>query len=338
MQDPTHLVDVPDLPQAWPRADDLGSSVVGGGHAGANTVHLPCGHVFSPCALALHFLVQDMRCPICRVGCKTRMDVACVPGDIRPIYAKKMEQLEEAAGGDVDTTGLLEVFTNMHLQVILRFRRPSSRTPRSNVHAESLIHSRLILREEDIATHMHAIQQLSGQGGAPAGAPEGPAPAPADADAPAPADADADADAPAGAPEGPAPAAHASVMGLFGTHRSFQRIIQSILERQDASSNVVFVLQHPLMPLEISSSEMSVQSAHAALFGVHSGQAQGPVSIPLFCSAISGVEPIAHVHSAFNPTHNTANISVGINLRVMLDMSVYVTQVLDHLSGLADED
>ena len=80
MQDPTHLVDVPDLPQAWPRTDGLGSSVVGGGqagtHAGANTVHLPCGHVFSPCALALHFLVQDMRCPICRVGCKTRMNIA----------------------------------------------------------------------------------------------------------------------------------------------------------------------------------------------------------------------------------------------------------------------
>jgi len=109
-------------------------------------------------------------------------------------------------------------------------------------------------------------------------------------------------------------------------------------ERQDASSNVVLVLQHPLMPLEISSSEMSVQNAHAALFGMHSGQVQGPVSIQLFCSAISGIEPIAHVHSAFNPTHNTANISVGINLCVMLDMSVYVTQVLDHLSGLADED
>jgi hypothetical protein len=270
MQDLTHLVDVPDLPQAWPRADDLASSVVGGGragtHAGANTVHLPCGHVFSPCALALHFLVQDMRCPICRVGCKTRMNIACVPGDIRPLYARKMEQLEEATGVDVDMTGILNLFTNMHLQVLLRFRRQSSRTQRSNVHAESLINSRLILREEDIATHMQAIQQLAGQ-------------APAPAPAPAPADAEADRDAGAG---------HASVMGLFGTHRSFQRIIQSILERQDASSNVVF--------------------------------------------------PIAHVHSAFNPTHNTANISVGINLRVMLDMSVYVTQVLDHLSGLADED
>jgi uncharacterized protein YybS (DUF2232 family) len=108
-------------------------------------------------------------------------------------------------------------------------------------------------------------------------------------------------------------------MGLFGTHSSFQRIIQSILESQDASSIVVFMLQHPLMPLEITSSEMSVESAHAALFG---RDASSPVSIPLFCNAISGIEPIAHVHSAFNPTHNTANISVGINLRVMLDMSV----------------
>ncbi len=186
-------------------------------------------------------------------------------------------------------TGILEVFTNMHLQVILHFRLQSSRTPRSNVHAESLIHSSLILLEEDIATHMHAIQQLSEQGGVPA-----PAPAPADADA------DADTDAHAG---------HASVMGLFGTHCSFQRIIQSILERQDASSNVVLVLQHPMMPLEISSSEMSVQNAHAALFGMHSGQVQGPVSIQLFCSAISGIEPIAHVHSAYSTRRTTRQTS-----------------------------
>ena len=106
MQDLTHLVYIPDLTQAWPRADYLVSIVVCGGqagtHAGANTVHLQCGHVFSPCALALHFLVQDMRCPICSVGCKTRMNIACVPVNIRPIYPKKMEQLEEAAGVDVD--------------------------------------------------------------------------------------------------------------------------------------------------------------------------------------------------------------------------------------------
>lgn len=63
-----------------------------------------------------------------------------------------------------------------------------------------------------------------------------------------------------------------------------------------------------------------------------------PVSIPLFCRTISGVDPIAYIISAYDQTHNTADISVGINLGVMINMAVYVTQVLDQLSGIVDYD
>ena len=52
-------------------------------------IHLPYGHVFSPSALALHFLIQDMWCPICRAGFATRMSISSVPLSIRHINAKK---------------------------------------------------------------------------------------------------------------------------------------------------------------------------------------------------------------------------------------------------------
>ena len=79
-----------------------------------------------------------------------------------------------------------------------------------------------------------------------------------------------------------------SVTGVFRSHRSFQRIIQSILERQQASSNVLFMLQHPLVPLEITSAGIEVRRAQATLFGQEASQRE---SIPLFCSAVIGVPP-----------------------------------------------
>lgn len=328
MHEPTHLVEIADLPQAWPRGDDVDATL--GPHA--NTAHLPCGHVFSPCALAFHFLVQDMRCPICRVGCKTRMNILCVPACIRAIYAKKVEQSETAELVEVETVDIVSFLTQMNLQVLLRFQRQSSRALRSSAaqstQVESLIYSRLLVNEEDIAGHVHAINQISQRNLTGEHEPELEQRAPADSASDfatlprEPADADRDPNF-----------FNPPVMGIFHTHRSFQRIIQSILERQDASSNVQFMLQHPLMPLEISSAEMNVSIAHTTLFGE---EARAPVSIPLFCSAISGVEPIAYIHSVYDQTHNTADISVGVNLGVMVNMAVYVTQVLDHLSGIAD--
>ena len=80
MHELTHLVEIADLPKAWLREDDVEGArnfTQLNLHAGAKTVHLPCAHVFSPCTLAFHFLVQDMRCPICRVGCKTCMTLMC---------------------------------------------------------------------------------------------------------------------------------------------------------------------------------------------------------------------------------------------------------------------
>jgi hypothetical protein len=123
------------------------------------------------------------------------------------------------------------------------------------------------------------------------------------------------------------------VTGVFRTHRSFQRIIHSILERQDASSSVVFMLQHPLVPLEIASAGIDVRRAQALLFGEQTNE-----SIPLFCGAVSGVEPIAHIQSVYDNQHGTAEINVSINIAVIVNMALYVAQVLSHLSEIVDEN
>jgi hypothetical protein len=126
-----------------------------------------------------------------------------------------------------------------------------------------------------------------------------------------------------------------SVTGLFRTHRSFQRIIQSILERQQASSSVLFMLQHPLVPLEITSAGIEVRRAQAMLFGQQDSTQE---SIPLFCSAVSGVEPIAHIQSVYDNQHDTAEISVSINIAVIVNMALYVAQVLNQLSEIIGEN
>ena len=54
------------------------------------------------------------------------------------------------------------------------------------------------------------------------------------------------------------------------------------------SSNVLFMLQHPLVPLEITSAGIEVRRAQATLFGQEASQRE---SILLFCSAVIGVPP-----------------------------------------------
>ena len=86
MHEPTHTAEVDDLPREWP---------VDGGDA-CNSAKLACGHVFHAAALALHFLVSDMRCPVCRAGVCDRLDIECVPAAIRAAYAAKADSVRKA--------------------------------------------------------------------------------------------------------------------------------------------------------------------------------------------------------------------------------------------------
>lgn len=44
-----------------------------------NCLQLPCGHKFNSCAILIHFLNQDMRCPVCRSGPCEKMNIVSIP-------------------------------------------------------------------------------------------------------------------------------------------------------------------------------------------------------------------------------------------------------------------
>ena len=333
MQELTYLVAIEDLPSGWPWEEVCSSATdVAEGctspDVDANTIHLPCGHVFSPSALALHFLIQDMRCPICLAGSATRMGISSVPLSIRHIYAKKIEVLEvpdHTADLEISVADIMQVVTQIHLQVLISLPRQSRllrMNSSSTAPTESLIHSRLLANDVDLSAHLRNVQatvrrSVNTQGGAlseanAAGAPGVPAAPTDELDPSLPGQND---------------------MASFRTHRSFQRIIQALIERQPPSATVVFVLQHPLMPLDIRSERMTVGAARASLFGEASDG-----SIPLMCSVISGVDPIAHVRTSRDPANDTSNLSVCINLGVVVNMAIYVSQVLEHLEAVGGED
>jgi hypothetical protein len=58
-----------------------------------NTATLPCGHTFHPSAISLSFLVNDMRCPVCRQGVEDRMNVACIPSKMRNEFGIRMGEI-----------------------------------------------------------------------------------------------------------------------------------------------------------------------------------------------------------------------------------------------------
>ena len=93
MHEATNAVEVPDLPSTWPLEPSKHKCA---DEEAANTAELECGHVFHPVALAFHFLVSDMRCPVCRTGHTELMDLASVPLSIRPAFAAKIETSRQA--------------------------------------------------------------------------------------------------------------------------------------------------------------------------------------------------------------------------------------------------
>ena len=71
---------------------------------------------------------------------------------------------------------------------------------------------------------------------------------------------------------------------------------------------------------------MTVEDVRASLFdqALHG-------AIPLTCAAISGVEPIAYVQTSRDSANSVSNLSVRINLALVANMAIYVSQVLQHI-------
>ena len=53
---------------------------------------------------------------------------------------------------------------------------------------------------------------------------------------------------------------------------------------------------------------------------------------------MSGVEPIAYIHSVYDETHGTVEISVAINIALIVNMALYVTEVISQLQGIISDN
>jgi len=88
LHEDTHDAHVPGLPSTWP----------GGAGEPCPSLTLPCGHTFNPTAIAVHFLYQHMRCPVCRVGYDGVMRLECVPTDMRDAFRDKLQCMRQSDG------------------------------------------------------------------------------------------------------------------------------------------------------------------------------------------------------------------------------------------------
>ena len=104
----TAAVSFPDLPAGWPTP----------GNAPFHTLLLPCLHTFNASALALHFLHQDMRCPICRDGHPGPMGLQSLPTGSRETFARKLTAMRGDDGEFVLSAITLEpVDMEQHLKL-----------------------------------------------------------------------------------------------------------------------------------------------------------------------------------------------------------------------------
>ena len=300
MHEPARDVEVEDLPRSWPA-----------GVCEANCAQLVCGHVFHPAALALHFLVSDMRCPVCRAGPVGHMHLESVPEGIRAAYAAKVErvaktvhspqELQELRGDIVNVLTQLEVGL-LVLGVDDASTRASART-------------RIVFEPSQIdAIERQMLLQAAGGSGN---------------------------EASTLATDSPS---------TFGMHRSFQRLARAVVGRQlehNAGGRVRFTLVHPLVPVPISSRDISVAEAWHEFFNApapeldlpveplaaprEQGAAAQPRPIPLFCAAVAGTQPIGFLRAHFAGAAAAPQITAELNTLMLVNIAAYVRQVLESI-------
>jgi hypothetical protein len=77
---------VPGLPQRWlVEATEYDS------------MRMPCGHLFHISTLMMHFLTNDMRCPVCRQGALAKASLECVPENTAAAFASKLAEMQDRA-------------------------------------------------------------------------------------------------------------------------------------------------------------------------------------------------------------------------------------------------
>lgn len=87
--DPIAAAETPGLPQRW----RIGAHEY-------DSMRMQCGHTFHASTLMLHFLLNDMRCPVCRHGVPVTASIESVPASVAAVFEDKLSQMQEHATAD----------------------------------------------------------------------------------------------------------------------------------------------------------------------------------------------------------------------------------------------
>ena len=331
MQDQVHLIDLEGLPSFWPTetlesANENTSDVL----KYANAAKLTCGHVFHPTALALHFVNMDMRCPVCREGSHKKLNLQSLPASVQSMFCSKKQQLQK--DNALDQIDIASIIAGLELQIQIRGPAPTAHathtthatnatnatnathtthtthttpatpaTPATSNHMRSILNTRIM--STDTQLREIAAQQ---------------------------ANASQDTSI-----------TQANLIN-FPIHRSFQRILRSVLMRHADSSGCVFtiMLHHPLVPLHISSVEMSGNQFMSSMFNcltMSGTPMECSGEVPLFCPVVGGSDRVAVLNSVYTSESTTASMSVDINMYMILNVAQYVSEVLGSLAQAASQ-
>ena len=288
MHEPTHSASFDDLPQLWPMHDAEDPEK---DSAGANTVQLECSHFFYAPALAFHFLIQDMRCPVCRKGSQERMQLQSVPASVRDVYAAKVQASHQnSAQEDVVAIHPLQIHSILsQLEVEMRIFAPSATELPWSAHSATA-RSRVVFEEHHV---QHVLQTAASR----------------------------------------THNIEDRMTTNFAVHRSFQRLIRSIVGRHfflNTQCTVRFALTHPLLPVSFVSNDINIGHLWLAHFTVPSPDA---ASIPLFCSSVSGVDPVAFIRTMHYADSHTTSITVDMNIHIIMNILTYISDVLDSIQN-----
>ena len=310
MHEPAREVEVDDLPRGWPA-----------GACEANCAQLECGHVFHPAALALHFLVTDMRCPVCRAGPVGRMQLESVPQDMRAAYAAKLERVATTSPSAEDIQQLrcdiLTVLTQ--LEVGLLVLGPDN----DNGLTRASARTRIVFEASHVDEIQRQVLQAADARGTHGGADGGTNNNTLSRDS----------------------------ASTFGMHRSFQRLARAVVGRQlehNAAGRVRFTLVHPLVPVPMSSREIGVAEAWHEFFNAPAGEvgeaanaseprAAQPQPIPLFCVAVAGTHPVGLLRAHFAGAAAAPELTVELNTLMLVNIAAYVRQVLESIRHAVEQ-
>lgn len=259
----------------------------------ANTVRLICSHSFHVAALALHFLTRDMRCPVCRSGYGVPMDIKCVPADVRDLYIAKINALRVRNIEDEVSNIPPEHIVDVLWNTELECHiRNQDLSNSHNVNPSVVAHTRIIFDDSHVQNIRRSIVMSE--------------------------TADMNLSVP--------------MTTNFSLHRSFQRLVRNLVARQyshNPGGIIQFALTHPLLPLQIISNNMSVAEAWHQIFNpVYNSAA---CDIPLFCAAVGGLQPVAYLRSVYCHVTKTAQITIDVNMHLIMNISGYVREVLDSI-------